>query len=215
MKKITTWLAAFWLLAIILAVFSCQKQRGDLSFNDSVQTTTTESQDALSKAPVTRAYRDSFDASLHFVPDIAAGWTYPNNSPAWFHGNGTGNATHMGNVMFYFNQYTLKNSAGVTIVYYSPVNMFYASQLQSFNVPSNVTGVIFDDKGNSIWLRNSPDGIPSKHISLTRINLDGTMLIVGGTGKFVGATGETSFHGFFNPLNLQECSLWQNGWIRY
>ena len=215
MKKITAWLAAFWLLAIILTVLSCQKQRGYLSFNESVQTTTTESQDALSKAPVTRAYRDSFDADLHFVPDIAAGWTYPNNSPAWFHGNGKGNATHMGNVNTYFNTYTLKNSAGVTMVYGRPVTMFYALQLQSDNVPSDVSIVIFDDKGNSIWGRIAPEGLPSQHVDATHIAMAGKVLIVGGTGRFEGATGETTLHAVFNQFNLQECSLWQNGWIRY
>lgn len=210
MKNKSTWMIPFLLLTIVLTVLSCRKETGVLSLNNSEQTKM-----AATKGPVTRAYRDSFQGSLHFKPDIASGWTFPNNSPAWFYGSAEGNATHMGRATSYFNQYTLKNSAGVVMVYHSPVNMFYKSQLESYNVPSNVSGVMLDGKGNSIWIRNAEGGITSQRISPTRINMDGTMLIVGGTGKFAGATGETSFHAYFNPLNLQEFSSWQNGWIRY
>ena len=64
-------------------------------------------------------------------------------------------------------------------------------------------------------MRIAPEGLLSARVSPTRINLDGPMLIVGGTGKFTGATGETSFHGYFNPQNLNEATFWQNGWIAY
>ena len=93
--------------------------------------------------------------------------------------------------------------------------MFFASELSAFQVPSNVSGISFDDKGNSVWMRIAPEGLLSARVSPTRINLDGPMLIVGGTGKFTGATGETSFHGYFNPQNLNEATFWQNGWIAY
>jgi hypothetical protein len=43
----------------------------------------------------------------------------------------------------------------------------------------------------------------------------GEMVIVGGTGKFVGATGETNFHAEFNQLNLFDATMWQTGKIRY
>lgn len=193
---------------IILLLASCQKE--------SIYTNTGEEEatSAASQGPVTRAYRDSFDADLHFVPDIAGGWTYPNSAPAWFHGNGHGNATHMGNVNTYFNTYTLKSSAGV-MVYGRSVTMFYATQLQSYDVPSNVSGIVYDDKGNSIWFRIAPEGWTSWHTDATHVAMTGTSFIVGGTGKFTGATGETTTNATFNQLILQECSLWQNGWIAY
>ena len=129
MKKITRWLVPFLLLAMIFTLPSCQKEVAYASTADEEIAT------ASNHGPVTRAYRDSFDTDLNFVPDIAAGWTYPNSSPAWFHGNGFGHATHIGNAKSYFNTYTLKNSAGVVMVYGRPVNTFYASELKSFNVP--------------------------------------------------------------------------------
>lgn len=209
MKRNRTVLAFIATLLAIMLLASCQKENVfTRSANEEIATTSDH-------GPITRAYRDSFDADLSFVPDITAGWTYPNSSPAWFHGNSFGNATHMGNAKSYFNTYTLKNSAGVVMVYGRPVTMFYASQLQSYNLPASVTGIIYDDKGNSIWLRVASEGLTSWRIDATHVAMSGTVFIVGGTGKFSGATGETTFNATFNQLNLQECSMWQNGWIAY
>lgn len=209
MKKKSAMLVILMPSLIILLLASCQKE--------AVYTKTVDEEIATASnhGPVVRAYRDSFDAPLRFIPDIAGGWTYPNNAPAWFPGSGEGNATHMGNVSVYINSHTVRNSGGGVIAYHSPVTMFFASELSSFQLPSNVSGIAFDDKGNSIWIGIPPEGLVSTRISQTRINLDGPMLIVGGTGKFTGATGETSFHGYFNPLNLNEATFWQNGWIAY
>ena len=209
MKKKSAMLVILMPSLIILLLASCQKE--------AVYTKTVDEEISTvsNHGPVVRAYRDSFDTPLRFVPDIGGGWTYPNNAPAWFPGSGEGNATHMGNVSVYINSHTVRNSGGGVIAYHSPVTMFFASELSAFQVPSNVSGISFDDKGNSVWMRIAPEGLLSARVSPTRINLDGPMLIVGGTGKFTGATGETSFHGYFNPQNLNEATFWQNGWIAY
>lgn len=77
-------------------------------------------------------------------------------------------------------------------------------------------------KISSGWLKNDPAGIPSESVSPTQITFSGTMYIIGGTGKFAGATGETTLNGYFNPAPLQtnpyallEGSLWHYGWISY
>jgi len=218
MKKITTCLAAFVLPAILLTLISCQKEREYISLNNEEQTVTT-----ASRGPVTRAYRDSFEIWLNFKPNIPGGWNPANpNSLVWWPGYGNGNATHMGNASVYFNQYTVRQPSGGVYMFSRPVTMFFATQLQAYNVPPEVSAVIYDDKENSVWLQNDPAGIPSSTVSPTKITFSGTMYIIGGTGKFTGATGETTLYGYFNPAPLQtnpnallEGSLWHYGWIRY
>ena len=94
MRKMSTRLALVITPALILTLISCQKNKDIISSKNSKQTITTESQGLLNKEPVTRAYRDSFDAWLNFVPDIAGGWVPTNpNSHVWWPGGGDGNAT--------------------------------------------------------------------------------------------------------------------------
>jgi hypothetical protein len=207
MKKITTVVAAVVLLFVSLVTFnSCQKE--------TIQSPAEEAASAAkaSRKPVTRAWRDSFDTWYQFVPDIAGGWTPPNPAPAWYPGGGDGNATHMGNASTYFNQYASFGPTGLTTSA-APVTMFFAAQLASFSVPSTVSSIVFDDKGNSVWFRSA--GTQAIPVSPTRVNFTGTNNIVGGTGKFAGATGQVTINGYFNPQDQQDASFWQNGWIRY
>jgi hypothetical protein len=207
MKKITTTVAGIVLpLLLIITVSSCQKETTAINgLNEEIAT-------AANNGPVTRAYRDSFDTWYQFVPDIAGGWTPPNPAPAWYPGGGDGNATHVGNASTYFNQYASFGPTGLTSSA-APVTMFFGAQLASFSVPSNVSTIVFDDKGNSVWFQSA--GTQTMPVSPTRVNFTGTNNIVGGTGKFAGATGEVTINGYFNPQNQQDASFWQNGWIRY
>lgn len=218
MKQFKMWLAVFVLPVIISTLISCQKERDLISSENSEQTVAN-----ASREPVTRAYRDSFEIRLNFRPNIPGGWNPANpNSLVWWPGYGDGNGTHMGKASVYFNQYTVRQPSGIVYMFARPVTMFFATELQSYNVPPEVCAVGYDGKGNSVWFKNHPDGIPSAAASPTRINFSGTMYIVGGTGKFTGATGETTITGYFNPAPLQtnpnallEGSFWNNGWIRY
>jgi hypothetical protein len=207
MKKITTGVAGIVLpLLLIITVSSCQKETTAINgLNEEIAT-------AANNGPITRAYRDSFDTWYQFVPDIAGGWTPPNPAPAWYPGGGDGNATHFGIASSYFNQYASFGPTGLTSSA-APVTMFFAAQLASFSVPSNVSTIVFDDKGNSVWFQSA--GTQTMPVSPTRVNFTGTNNIVGGTGKFAGATGEVTINGYFNPQNQQDASFWQNGWIRY
>lgn len=196
---------------IIFLLASCQKEILPGNFKNGDEAIST----AFKEGPIKRAYRDSFDGYLNFVPDIAGGWTYSDPfSLVWWPGGGKGNATHMGNASSYFNQYTIRVGTQV-FMFHAPVTMFFGTELQVYNVPTNVSSVVFDDKGNSIWFRNDDAGLTTTRVSPTKVTFTGIMHIVGGTGKFMGATGETTLNGYFNPTDLTECLTWENGWISY
>lgn len=223
MKKITSWLVAILLPAMLFTLFSCQKEKEMVRSDNSDQYSTNSSQSLSKQGPVTRGLRDSCEMWIKFKPNIPGGWVPTNpNSLVWWPGYGTGNATHMGNVSVYFNQYTVRQPSGVVYMFSAPVTMFYGTELQAYNVPSTVTSVVYDDKGNSVWFVNDPAGIPSTTVSPTMITFSGKMYIVGGTGKFAGATGEVTMDGYFdpsplatNPKALLKGTFWNKGWIRY
>lgn len=213
--------------ALILAAFSlvlgCQKETVDPGASQ--QPGSVAEKASAKVQPETRGYRDSFDVDLIFVPDIAGGWTMADfDAPAWYHGGGSGHATHMGNATITFNTHTLR-VAGTVTIFHAPVGMFHAAQVKPFNVgvTDQVSAVTYDDKGNSIWFRIAEGGLPTWHIvKTTLVAAEGKMLIVGGSGKFKGATGETTFHAEFDQASLDTkklifttASMWQKGWIRY
>ncbi|MDN3655380.1 hypothetical protein QWZ08_07080 [Ferruginibacter paludis] len=218
MKKTNLLLAALILPVMLGTLISCQKEKDLISPNNSEQTISKKS-----ATPETRAYHDNFSMKLHFVPDIAGGWVITDpDSYAWWPGDGDGNATHMGNASIYYNQYTVRQLSGVVHLFSSPVTMFFPTELQAYNVPPEVSVVAYDHKGNSIWFKNDPAGIPGKATSPTKVVFSGTMYIIGGTGKFFGATGEVILSGYFNPAPLQtnpdallDGNLSHDGWIRY
>jgi hypothetical protein len=206
MKKIVKWISVMALPSImILVITSCQKEVLPKNSEEEIATS------SAARGPVRRAYRDSFVNQLMFVPDIASGWTAPNIAPAWYPGSGEGNVAHMGKAKMYFNQY----GDGSNVVA-APVTMFFVEPLKEAGysgIPALVSTIIYDDKGNSIWFHHT--SILSTPVSQTRINVTGAEDIIGGTGKFSGATGQVTLNAFFNPQNLQESSSWQNGWIQY
>ena len=163
---------------------------------------------------VTRPYKDDFDTYYQFIPDIANGWTPPNPGPAWYPGGGEGNATHLGKVWTYYNQYASfgPNGFGSSA---APVNMFFASQLSAagITVPNDVSTVVFDKKGNSVWFKLvSNITVP---VSAARINFSGVSDIIGGTGKFAGATGQVNLNGYFNPTDPDDAAVSSVGTITY
>lgn len=223
MKKIASWLVAIVLPAMLLTFISCQKEKSIVRYDNSELYSTNSSESVLKQSPVTRGFRDSFEIWLSFKPNIPGGWVPANpNSLVWWPGYGKGNVTHMGKGSCYFNQYTVRQPSGDVYMFSRPVTMFFGTELQAYNVPPEVCAVIYDDKGNSVWLQNDPAGVPSSTVSATKITFSGGMYIIGGTGKFSGATGEVMLNGYFdpsplatNPYALLKGSLWHNGWIRY
>ena len=211
------------ILACFPLAFGCQKETGFSTSKQDAAVATKANKDPNSKL-VKRAYHDSFTIILNFAPDLAGGWTPADvDAPAWYPGTGPGNATHMGNATTYFNNHTLRVS-GTVWVYHAPVGMFYAKELAPFGVKptDSVTLVNDDGRGNSIWFTFAPGGVRSFHPDATHVGMTGTMYIVNGTGKFAGATGETTFNAQFDQtsfdrktMTFSDASLWQDGWIRY
>jgi hypothetical protein len=160
--------------------------------------------------PVTRAYRDSFATHYWFVPD--AGFIPPVPAPGWFPGGGEGNATHIGKCSAYFNQYATLGATGLTTAS-APVTMFFAQELAGYNVPSSVNSIVLDDKGNTIWFHLLYS--QTTPVNPIRIDFYGESEIVGGNGKFAGATGHVTLNGYFNPQDQQDAAFWNNGWIKY
>lgn len=209
------------ILSCVSLALGCQKE-GDFLSSSQEQAVAAASKKPAAQKQVTRAYRDSFGVVLTFYPD--AGWTPADpDAPAWYTGTGSGHATHMGNATTYFNTHTLR-VAGTVMVYHARVGMYYATQVAPFGVQpeDEISAVNVDSKGNSIWIKVEPEGLRTWHLDETQIAMQGKARIVGGTGKFAGATGETDFHGAFDqaswvPANhtFQDASIWQKGWIRY
>jgi len=92
--------------------------------------------------------------------------------------------------------------------------------LAEFNVPTNVLGnvialVLYNDKGDALFLSNIPGTGTSTPISSTEGGYTNETLILGGAGKFVHATGElhnTGQFSFIAPYNGQDN---YDGWIIY
>lgn len=218
--RVSTFLKSALLVSGFSLVLGCQKER---AINANQEQSIATAANKASQKPVTRAYRDSFDYQLSFYPDIPGGWTPADvDAPAWYPGTGIGNATHIGKANIFLNGYTLRIN-GIVTVFHAPVNLYFDSLAQVFNVPENVSAVVYDEnKANAIWFRVAPEGMPSRHLSATLIAMDGKVLIVGGTGKFAGATGETIFHAVFDQASYNkktnlftDATVWQSGWIRY
>lgn len=207
MKKLINQPIGILLLSILSLQFqSCQKEA------ITVNKPSEEIAIAAKNEPVTRAYRDSFVTWYNFVPDFANGFNGTAPAPGWFPGGGPGNATHMGKCSSYFNQYATIGQTGL-VTASAPVTMFFGQQLAEFNVPASVNSIVLDDKGNAVWFHLLYS--QTTPVSPTRIEFHGESDIVGGNGKFAGATGHVTLNGYFNPQDQQDASFWNNGWIKY
>ena len=200
------------ILSVTILMFACRKDAASVTANN-VATKTA----AKPGRPVERAYRDSFDTWYQFIPDIANGWDPAHPTPflAWYPGGGNGHAAHIGNAKTYFNQYIPFNPPLFSSIP-APVIMFFSNELALggyTSIPAVVSSIVYDNKGNSIWFHQTSNStIPT---SDTRIDFTGTAEIIGGTGKFNGATGEVTLGGFFNPVDQQDASVWSEGRIIY
>ncbi len=160
---------------------------------------TASSEDPNAKKAVERSYSERFTNQL--TPMDENGNVNPIN-PVYFPGTGVGNSSHMGKARTFLNQ---RVDGSGTIG--APVTQFFSDALEALGITinnSDVSSVTTDGKGNSIWFENV-ENIASPS-SATRIDFEAKVNIIGGTGKFEGATGAGTFIGFFNPNNGQGSS---------
>lgn len=193
-----------------MIVPACKKETAS---SITLQTASSSQEDQRVKRP----YKDRFDTWFQFVPDFVNGWDPQNPTPflAWYPGGGSGNATHMGNAQIYFNQYVPFNPPYFSSIH-APVNQFFSKELAAVGLGSlsnDVSSVVFDGKGNAVWLHQTSNS--TTPVSASRIEFSGISDIIGGTGKFAGATGEVNLKGYFNPLDQQDAAVSADGWILY
>lgn len=195
-------------LSVLLA--NCQKER----LQESNNLTEEVLKESLKKTKE-RPFKGNFSSYFNFVPDIPGGWTPPNPAPAWYPGGGSGNLTHMGNCLTYFNQYVTLGPLGLQSVG-APVNQFFAAQLAAagYTVPNTVSTIYYNSHGHSVLSRAIGISL-TVPVSPTRVEFTANHEIIGGTGQFAGATGQYILSGFFNPQNPQQAGFEVDGQISY
>lgn len=119
------------------------------------------------------------------------------NNPAAFPGFGEGQSTYIGKAYSFFNQYAMgaPDENGVVFTVAAPVTEFFSEQLIGLGLDPDeidanseiVSSLTTDGKGNSIWFNNISN--KAQFDLEGNITFEAEIEIVGGTGKFQGATG--------------------------
>jgi hypothetical protein len=152
-----------------------------------------------------RNYSERFENSLFMVPGPGYEEGKPDN--AFYPGTGTGNSTHMGKALTFINQFAQFGPDGLGTIG-APVTKFFEEQLTDLgitNIPDEVSSITTDGKGNSVWFKSISNQVVFNE-SGTRAEFKAEVEIIGGTGKFEGATGSGEVNGFFNPATGQGAS---------
>jgi hypothetical protein len=161
---------------------------------------------------------------------------------AYFPGAGTGTATYMGSIVFYFNQLTYAVSAGappagsvaapvIDILTYpvtgAPLPLIQqgdftqlSALVTSLQIPAEayeqiVNGVLVGKNGDAVFTSAITGSGSTFPISQTRIGFNGKALITGGRGKFKRAVGEIDYEGSFNINDPNDADYNAHGWINY
>ena len=156
-------LSVFFIASAIIS--SCQKENRPGERDKGI------SKENLEKQVKPLPFKGVFTTNFNFVPDIAGGWTPPNPAPAWYPGEGSGNVTHMGTCLTYFNQYATFGAAGLQSVG-APVNLFFSVPLSvaGFTVPNTVSTIYYTAHGQSVWSKAIGISVTTP-VSPTRVEL--------------------------------------------
>lgn len=113
-------------------------------------------------------------------------------------GTGVGNATFLGKSYSFINQMAV----GPLTTISAPVTQYYSEELEEMGltgIPDNVNSLTTDGKGNAIYFESGTNS--AVMVTDTKTEFSAELIIVGGTGKFSGATGKGRVEGFYNPQN--------------
>lgn len=240
----TRWLLLFSFFAV-MGMLSCEKS--DLP---SEKEMTLDALSATQGNKQKRAFKADTRTRFRFapilgpaIPVVVNGVTY--DGVAHVPGDGVGHATHMGNVVTYFNQlsYIPQGADPVTslpagsvaapiteIPTYpfflpppppgQPIDFTQLTNLiSSLPIPTEVGGKIV----NTMFVNHKNEALFGAYVgdsfvrpeSPTRVVFGGKGVFVGGTGKFQSASGEFDFLGYFNPQNQDDAEYTVDGWIKY
>jgi hypothetical protein len=157
-------------------------------------------------APQTHQLKGEFLTGYYnFIPDMAAGYVPPNPTPAWYPAVVTeAHLNLLGKCQAFINMYATVGPSGLQGVPAS-LNPVFATQLSAYGIslPDTVAIAYFDKQGNSIWARGT-GAFPLTPVSPTSVTFRGNADILGGTGKFLNATGSFVFYGYFNPQDTKD-----------
>ena len=161
---------------------------------------------------------------------------------AYFPGGGSGNTSHLGNSIIYFNQLAygiapdappagsvaapVKDIPGYPVIG-APLPLIQASDfsnlagvVSSLNIPATIhekiiNTVLYNNKGDGIFLSAITGSGATFPISETKVGFNGKALIVTGRGKFRHAVGEVDYNGYFNLVDASDAEFNADGWISY
>lgn len=146
------------------------------------------------------AERNYFERFTNQLISVDENGQFTSDIPAYFPGTGIGNSSHMGKAYTFMNQFASFGLNGLQTVG-APVTQFYAEELEAMGIivdDDEVSSITTDGNGNSVWFKNI-----NNVVTLTsdeRNDFVAEVEIIGGTGKFEGATGVGTVIGHFNPL---------------
>lgn len=190
-------------LAILLLVSSCISeveaplvdQGSELTEEVSILAAEEAGEENLRKGKKEYFYQERFsNQSIAGQPGIP---------PFAFPGFGRGEATFLGRSFSFFNQYAVgePDQNGVAFTVAAPVTEFFSQQLTRLglkvddinNNPELVSSITTDGKGNSIFFNNVSNRV--QFDPLGNLTFVAQIKIVGGTGRFKGATGNGTVNG--------------------
>lgn len=120
------------------------------------------------------------------------------------YGKGESHSTIIGKGMIYFN--TKSTYPDTTKFVHAAVKDIsaYSSELSQFDLTQDVTVIMFDNQGNSIWskLIESSGRYTYGKTLYDPIKVDGAYHIINGTGIFKGATGNFAMEGYWTRTQI-------------
>ena len=211
-KKIQILLKSALVLSASLLLFSCVPEtetpliQEDPNLVEALNTPTSGEKNLRKDFP--RNYFEKFDNEIGFA--IGENGNY-------FPSTGSGNSSHMGKASKAVVKITSKFKAltfinqleggGGTVA--APVTMCSGAALIELgitDISNEVSSITTDGKGNLVWFTSTSNIFTSDEDPTIRLDFVAQLAIVGGTGKFEGATGGGEVTGFFNSLNGQGSS---------